>query len=137
MSQDQELVKGFMASLSGPRWAQRHVHLPFRSDYALSHIELLGRRDEPLSSADSHISALGIGKLYLLAFYSPGPSNFKDFDAAAKARGLVKVWPLCWRLWPFPKRRLHLPADLVLDDDRRMKWNSFHHGWISGDSGTW
>jgi hypothetical protein len=66
---------------------------------------------------NTQISSFGMGNIFVQVFSCPNERFVDDFRRAAKARGLMRLWPLPSGFWPFTEGTAKFPTKLVLDDD--------------------
>lgn len=106
----------FAARSAGPHWSKFWVHQVWQfssvSDAYTRRISF-----ETPVQPNSQLTTMGMGQLFIHLFSSPHWGTVSEFEAAAKARGLVQLWPPPRRFWPLPQRRTKLPAELTLSDD--------------------
>ncbi len=118
----------YVAGLNAPSWVARHDHNGLHSRRLRTSLDIIRVRNSEIQGANAHISSMGIGRLFFHAYYTPINEHLRDFDVACKAAGLVRIWPPRRRLWPLPERKLHLPPDVVFDDERATEVSkAFYH----------
>lgn len=66
---------------------------------------------------NSQIATFGMGKIFVQTFVCPPGPIVMDYRVAAKAAGLIPIWPMPLRLWPFTKGQAKLPTKLVLNNE--------------------
>lgn len=67
---------------------------------------------------NTQISTFGMGKLVVQVFSCPNERYVQDYRAALKKSGMIQIWPVRRRFWPFPKRPPQFPTNAVLDDEQ-------------------
>jgi hypothetical protein len=67
---------------------------------------------------NTQISSFGMGNLFIQVFHCPDFRQVQNFQSAAKAAGLVRMWPPPFRMWPWKQRSLKFPTKLVINDDQ-------------------
>lgn len=107
----------FIASVTGPIWNAAWTRQTMRIwPYADRVARLLKKGGDDLE-INTQLVTLGMGRLFVHAFYTPQREYAERFEIAAKTAGLTRVWPKRARFWPFTKWHLHLPLKLSLSDD--------------------
>jgi len=65
--------------------------------------------------ANTQISSLGMGKLFIQVFTCPNHRWINDYRVAAKASGITRVWPIGFRL--LQKGAAKFPTKIILDEE--------------------
>jgi hypothetical protein len=100
-------------SLDAKEWFakyRRHSHLIVTSTDVLEYYSAVLTKP-----TNTQISSFGMGRLFVQVFSCPNDILNTDFRIAARARGLVQLWPIPTRFWPLPQRPAKFPTKLVLD----------------------
>lgn len=108
----------YVAGIEGISWAVRHHHHSLYEGRLPNKFEILNLYGTQLPKPNSHISSMGMGRLFFHAYFTPLNENLRGFDIACKSHGMVRIWPPRKRFWPLPKRKLRLPPKTVFDDTR-------------------
>jgi hypothetical protein len=106
----------FCATSTGPYWHKawtHHTHAIREWADVYDSVSRFGIEDP----ANTQVTSLGIGHLFIHAFSCPNWRIVRDFEIAARARGLVQLWPPRRSFWPFSKGGTKFPTKLVLSDD--------------------
>jgi hypothetical protein len=108
------------STLNGTEWFAKYKrHFMWLEDFAsmVEYGAAMGDRSRP---KNTQISSFGLGHLFIQVFSCLNERFIIDYRIAAKARGLVQLWPPATPLlpfWPFAKRLTKFPTKLILDDN--------------------
>ncbi len=105
----------FIADSVGPIWTQAYAH--HTRSVRIGVDERERRILLETSAYNTQLASFGMGKLFVHLYSCPSWRLLSDFEIAAKARGLVQIWPLPPVIWPFSKGKTKLPPKLTLTDE--------------------
>jgi hypothetical protein len=111
----------FAGNVEGPVWSRNYARQGFGfsllggKQAQLVH-DAITRFGEP-QSYNAQITTLGMGKLYVQAFSCSISNILRDFEIAAKGRGMTRIWPPPLRLRPFSKGLTKFPTKIILTDE--------------------
>jgi hypothetical protein len=107
----------FVAGLYGPEWSRAASHFGHRIFTSGQSTEAGLAVEQPFGAPNSQITSLGMGKLFVHAINMPNWRWLRDFEVAARARGLTRIWPRPLVIWPFTKGQTKFPPKLTLTDE--------------------
>ena len=114
-------------SLKGNKWKQRYRHHPSFMGQFRSRAEYNAAVAQGMPN-NTQITSCGMGDIFIQAFSCPDPRYVEEFKISAKETGLIQLWPIPFRLWPFKERPTQFPTNLVInDDDADALADAFHN----------